>query len=160
MSELSHVKQLNSYINQVFPGGALFLVASDTEFRRLFMELASTVLQNADCRKLSAARMVGKNTNRDNTELIFSPSVHTSAEGQLLQSKHHKFLWLERPSTSPIINPLLACTIITPLDDGEALLQMCDAIQAFMPENLVPVLAVVALFIMGSTYRDIISCGG
>ena len=38
---------------------------------------------------------------------------------------------------------------------AEALLQMCDAIQAFMPVNLVPVLAVVASFIMGSTYRDI-----
>jgi hypothetical protein len=160
MSELSNVKQLNSYINQVFPGGALFLVASDNEFRRLFMELASTVLQSAECRKLSVARMVGKNGSRGNTEWIFSPSVHISADGHLLQSKHHNFLWLERPSTSPIINPLLACTITTPLDNGEALLQMCNAMQAFMPENLVPVLAVVASFIMGSSYQHIISCGG
>ena len=53
-------KQLNFYINQVFPGGALFLVASDNEFRCLFMELASTVLQNAECCKLCVARMVEK----------------------------------------------------------------------------------------------------
>lgn len=78
MSELSNVKQLNSYINQVFPGGALFLVASDNEFRRLFMELASTVLQSAECRKLSVARMVGKNGSRGNTEWISSVQVYTS----------------------------------------------------------------------------------
>ena len=161
MSELSHVKQLNSYINQVFPGGALFLVVTDTEFKRLFMELANTVLQNSECQKLSAARMVGKNANCNEIEWILSPSVHISPEGQLLQSDHHKFLWVERPpSTSPVINPLLICNIKTPLDDGEALLLLCDAIQAFMPENLVPALAVVASVIMGSTYQDIISCGG
>ena len=74
-----------------------------------------------------------------------------------IATENRKFLWLERPA---LINPLLAYSIKTPLDDREGLLKMCDAAQAFMPENITPVLAVVACIIMGASYQDIIACSG
>lgn len=158
MSELSNIKQFNCYTNQVFPGGALFLVATDYEFKRLFMELTNAVLGDDDCRKFSVATVVGKNIDRHNTtEWILNPEVHISCEGQLIPSDNHKFLWLERPA---VINSKISCHIKAPLDNGDGLLQMFDAIQAFMPENMIPVLAVVASFLMGSSYEDIISCSG
>ena len=46
MSELSgNVKQLCGYLDQVFPGGALFLVATEAELKRLLMELTGALLQ-------------------------------------------------------------------------------------------------------------------
>ena len=99
MSELSNIKQFNCYTNQVFPGGALFLVATDYEFKRLFMELTNAVLGDDDCGKFSVATVVGKNIDRHNTtECILNPEVHISCEGQLIPSDNHKFLWLERPA--------------------------------------------------------------
>ena len=51
MSKLSgNVKQLCGYLNQVFPGGALFLVATEAELKRLLMELTGGLLQR--CQKV------------------------------------------------------------------------------------------------------------
>ena len=84
MSEMSNIK-LNAYLNQVFPGGALFLVANDHEFKRLFMELSNEVLGAENCRKVYAATMVGRNVTRSNNpEWIFGPNLHISPEGQLI----------------------------------------------------------------------------
>ena len=162
MSELSHLKQLCSYMNQVFPGGALFLIASDNEFKRLFMELTSSVLQNDGCRKATAARIVGRNSSPPHaSEWVFNPQVHIDTHGNLVALDESNFLWLETPSnTNALANSQLACTIKTPLDRGEALNTMCAAIEAFMPENTTSVLATMAACMMASTYQDIVSCCG
>ena len=76
----------------------------------------------------------------------------------LVQTKSY-FLWLERPGNT-LANSQLVCTIKTPLDDGEALISMCAAIEAFMPENTISGLATMAACIMASTYHDVISCCG
>ena len=160
MSELSHLKQLCSYVNQVFPGGALFLIASDNEFKRLFMELTKEVLQGDECRKATAAMIVGKNSSLGHaTEWIFNPQVHIDSHGDLVSADQSYFLWLERPGNT-FANSQLVCTIKTPLDDGEALISMWAAIDAFMPENTTSVLATMAACIMASTYQDVISCCG
>ena len=160
MSTLSHLKQLCSYMNQVFPGGAPFLIASDNEFRRLFMELTSNALQIGECRKATAARIVGKNSSPAHaSEWIFNTQVHMDTHGDLISLDQSSFLWLETPgSTNALANSQLVCTIKTPFDCGEALNAMCAAIEAVMCENTTSVLATMEACMMASTHQDVISC--
>ena len=130
MTELSgNTKQLCTYINSVFPGGALFLIASDTEVKRFFMELTTAVLRSADHRKVSAARTIGLNSTPDGFSVwVFSPSVMVSALGTQLTTENSPIVWLERPhstSSNLLISESLACDIATPLDQGEAFQTCC-----------------------------------
>ena len=62
MMELSgNVKQFTTFINQIFPGSALFLLLSDSEFKKLMMQLSSDMLEEQQGRKV-AASLVGENT--------------------------------------------------------------------------------------------------
>ena len=56
MNELSNLKQFTGYINLVFPGGALFLVCTDGEFKHFLMELITAFLQDEDRRSVYGAR--------------------------------------------------------------------------------------------------------
>lgn len=164
MSELSgNVKQLCGYLNQVFPGGALFLVATEAELKRLLMELTGGLLQSDECRHVSAARMIGLNsfTDGEDSVWVFSPEVIIASNGAVLNDEDSPVLWLERPSgfTNALISDSLSCSIITPLDQGEALLDLCQAIQAFMPENFIPAV-VMACSIMGASYKHVIAKSG
>ena len=79
MSKLSgNVKQLCGYLNQVFPGGALFLVATEAELKRLLMELTGGLLQSDECRHVSAARMIGLNSFTDG-EIVCGCSLQRSS---------------------------------------------------------------------------------
>ena len=164
MAELSgNTKQLCSYINSIFPGGALFLIASDTEVKRFFMELTTAVL-GANHRKLCAARMIGINTTPDGLSTwVFSPNVTVSANGTYLTREISPVVWLERPhatSSNLLISESLACDITTPLDHGEAFLDLLLAIRSFMPENFLPTVASMACSIMAATYSDVLKkCG-
>ena len=53
----------------------------------------------------------------------------------------------------------LQCNISTPLDDGEALVNLCNKIQLFMPDNFMPTMAAMAGFIMGICYIDLSKAG-
>ena len=61
MTELGNVKQFTTFANQQFPGGSLFLLLSDTEFKRFMMQLSSKMLDEEHGRRKNAARLVGEN---------------------------------------------------------------------------------------------------
>ena len=164
MSELSgNVKQLCAYLNKVFPGGALFLVATETELKRFLMEMTTNILEAVTCRKINAARMIGYNNTPDGNFWVFSPNTIIDSHGMLQERDNSPLLWLERPSmNSPnlLIDNQLTCTISDSLDNGEALLNLCEAAQAFMPENTISTLAAMSCFVMGASYTQVISkCG-
>ena len=76
MTELSgNGKQLCGYINQVFPGGALFLVATETELKCLLMQMTGDLLQSDTYRKFSAARMIGLNSVEEESVSCLATSV-------------------------------------------------------------------------------------
>jgi len=164
MGKLSgNVKQLCGYLNQVFPGGALFLVTTEAELKQLLMELTGDLLQTDECRHVSAARMIGLNSfpDREDSVWVISPEVIIS-NGAVLTDEDSPVLWLERPLgfTNALISDSLSCSITTPLDQGEALFDLCQAIQAFMPENFIPTVAVMACSIMGASYKHVIAKSG
>ena len=63
MSEVSsNVKQFTISVNQQFPGGTLFLLLTDNEFKKLLMDMSSTVLESvSDMHQKHAVRVVGRN---------------------------------------------------------------------------------------------------
>ena len=163
MSELSgNVKQFGNFLNMVFPGGALWLVASEAELKRLLIELTAELLQSNNCRRIRAARMIGINATSSGNVWVFSPTVLIDKQGKLMDVESSPILWLERPQNSSnlLINDAMQCSIATPLDSGEAFVSLCDAVQAFMPENFIPALAAVSGCIMGASYIQVIQkCG-
>ena len=80
MTELSgKVKQLCGYLNQVFPGGALFLVATEAELKRLLMQMTGDLLQSDTCRKVSAAQTIGVNSVGEESAVgVLTTSGHQS----------------------------------------------------------------------------------
>ena len=156
------MKQLCAYLNLVFPGGALYLVATEAELKRLLMELTGTLLQNNMYHHATAARKIGVNTLPDGTRLwVFAPDTIITERGSHLQRDQSPLLWLERPSSSTmLIDSSLACSISTPLDEGSAFASLCSAIQAFMPENFLPAMATISSCVMGAAYTRVIATTG
>lgn len=68
MSELSNLKQFSAHINLMYPGGALFLVCNDSEFKRLFMELTCAFLQR-NHHIVYGVTAIGRNTTIDEDEV-------------------------------------------------------------------------------------------
>ena len=92
MMELSgHVKQFTTFMNQLFPGGALFLLLSESEFKKLMMQLSSEMLEEEQGKKV-AARVVGENTLDGRSYWVLSDSVQLSADGSQLQQGQSPFL--------------------------------------------------------------------
>ena len=143
--------------------GPLYLLATDSELKRLLMELTGELLQNDSLRKVRAARKVGINIGPENEKVwVFSPKSVVSAGGRLLDADTSPVMWLERPinTTNILINSSLSCSIETPLDDGEAFRNLCYEIQCFMPENFLPTLASMSACVMAASYQQVIaSCG-
>ncbi len=162
MMELSgHVKQFTTFINQLFPGGALFLLLSDSEFKKLMMQLSSEMLEGEQGKKV-AARLVGENTLDGKSYWVLSDSVQLSADGSLLQQGQSPFLWLRRlvNGNNILLEETLACKVCTPLDDGESVLPLCQSIQKFMPENFMPAMATIAACLMGANYLNVLRMFG
>ncbi len=157
MSELNNLKQFSIYINQVFPGGALFLVCSDTEFKRLFMELSRAFLDQEDRRSVFAVQVVGRNTLNDGYEAwVLSPTCTVDVHGKQLDPSTTKIMWL---TTAESPNRL-SCQVKTPLDDGTSLKALYSAAEVFMPDNSLPCLATMACCVMGANYQPVITqCG-
>jgi len=105
--------------------------------------------------------MIGLNSfpDREDSVWVFSPEVIIASDGAVLTDEDSPILWLERPLrfTNALISDSLFFSITTPLDQGEALLDLCQAIQAFMPENFIPAVAVMACSIMGASYQHVIA---
>ena len=120
MSELSNLIQFSAHINLVFPGGALFLVCNDVEFKRLFMELTCDFLQG-NHRIVNGVSVIGRNTTKDGDKVwMFSPSTQLDRDGNWVECNTSRFVWL--PSANGLEGEKrLHCTICTPLDGGEAL---------------------------------------
>ena len=76
------------------------------DYKRLFMELTSNVLQNDECRKATAAQVVGKNSSPAHaSEWVFNPQVHIDTHGNLVSLDQSSFLWLEtHGSTNALTN--------------------------------------------------------
>ena len=163
MSKLSgNVKQFGNFLTMVFPGGGLWLVASEAELKRLLIELTAELLQSNNCRRIRAARMIGINATSSGNVWVFSPTVLIDKQGKLMDVESSPILWLERPQNSSnlLINDAMQCSIATPLDSGEAFVSLCDAVQAFMPEHFIPALTAVSCCIMGASYIQVIQkCG-
>ena len=170
MTEMSGiVKQFAAYLNQVFLGGALFLAATDAELKRLLMELTTELLQEVQGRRVCSTRIIGINDHAGGTDdtntWVLSPTATIISSGILMQCENAPVLWLERPTSSSnptdlLLNESLACSIVTPLDNGEALLKLIEAAQAFMPENFISTMASMAACIMAASYKSVIAkCG-
>ncbi len=157
MSELSNLKQFSTYINQIFPGGALFLVCSDTEFKRLFMDLTRACLEQEDRRHVTAVEVVGRNVLRDGYEAwVLSPTCTIDSRGHLLDPSTSRIVWI--PNAESLSH--LSCQVKTPFDDGSCLRALYSAAEAFMPDNSLPCLATMACCVMGATYQPVIrQCG-
>lgn len=98
MSELSNLKQFSAHINLMFPGGALFLVCSDSEFKRLFMELTCAFLQRNHC-IVYGVSSIGRNTTSDGDEVwMFSQNTQLDKHGTQIDSNNSRFVWL--PNTN------------------------------------------------------------
>ena len=162
MTEVSStVKNFTISINQQFPGGTLFLLLTDLEFKKFLMEISSKMLEenSPTCRK-HAVRIVGRNQlEGDEPFWIFSDTAQISNDGTLVETTDESpFLWLQRlvSGTNILLQESLKCTITTPLDNGESLTRLCLAIRAFMPENFVAAMATISAVIMGANYTSIL----
>ena len=163
MTELSgNVKQFTTFANQIFPGGALFLLLSDSEFRKFMMQMSSRMLEEQQEEKKVAARLVGENKHEGESFWVFSESIQFAANGLPLEEGQSPFLWLRRlvNGTNILIEETLACKVSTPLDGGESILPLCQTIQQFMPENFMPAMATIAACLMGSNYLSILKVFG
>ena len=107
MSELSeNVMQLCSYLNLVFPSGALFLICTQAELKRLLLDLTTVLLQTNN--EVTAARVVGRNVATSNRVVwVFSKAVSISSSGEHLPANEAQVLWLERPHISARGNLLI-----------------------------------------------------
>lgn len=160
MSELSNLKQFSGYINQVFPGAALFLVCTDGEFKRFFMELTHAFLQDSDRRSVFGARFIGRNVASNGAEAwVLSKTAQLHPDGSWIEPSTSQLVWLTTPGCEHSDTKSLACSVQYPLDQGRSL-QNLSAIKAFMPENSVACLATMACCVMGATYQDVVRhCG-
>ena len=63
--------------------GPLYLLATDSELRRLLMELTGELLESGNLCKIRAARKVGINIGPDNEQVwVFSPNSVVSTDGR------------------------------------------------------------------------------
>ena len=112
MSELSNLKQFTGYINLVFPGAALFLVCTDGEFKRFFMELITAFLQDEDRRSVSGARFVGRNVSSSRYESwVLSPTAQIHNNGSWIEPSNSQFVWLTTPGSDQSVSKSLACSV-------------------------------------------------
>ena len=130
MMELSgNVKQF-AFANQIFPGGALFLLLTDGEFKKLMIQLSSEMLEEEQGRKKIAARLVGENTLDGKSYWVLSESIQIAGDGSLLDQGQWLFLWLRRfvNGNNILIEETLVCKVCTPLDGGESIFPQCQSI--------------------------------
>ena len=133
------------------------------------MELTTELLQEVQGRRVCSARIIGINDHAGGTDdtntWVLSPTATISSSGILMQPENAPVLWLERPTSSSnptnlLLNESLACSIVTPLDSGEALLKLIEAAQAFMPENFISTMASMAACITAASSKSVIAkCG-
>ena len=163
MSEVSGtVKQFVTAVNQQFPGGALFLLLTDHEFRKLMMEMTNEMMEDDQGGRLYAARLIGRNRIDQSTFWVMSEDVQITHDGDLAQQGDTPFRWLRRlvNGSNVLLQESLACKIATPLDDGDCLTGLCLAIRKFMPENFLAAMATMSACIMGANYTSILSTFG
>ena len=164
MTELSgNVVQLTTYLNMVFPSGALFLVCTPAELKKLLLHLTGELLESK--KEVHAARLVGRNVTHGTAVWVFSQSAVFSSTGDSLCPSKSPVLWLERPHLTTtrgnlLLKDSLACDVSTPLDRGESFISLCAAVQGFMPENFVATMATMAAGLMAASYRQVISACG
>ena len=163
MSDVSGtVKQFLIAVNQQFPGGALFILLSDQEFRKIMMMMTNEMMKDDQGRQLYATRMVGHNCINQLTVWVMSEEVQITNNGELVQPGETPFLWLRRlvGGNNLLLQESLACKVATPLDNGESLAHLCLAIRRFMPENFLAAMATLSACIMGANYTTILSVFG
>lgn len=166
MSEISGtVKNFTVSINQQFPGGTLFLLLSDNEFKKFLMETSSKMLEeNAPGCQKHAARIIGRNQIEGGEPYwILSETVQIKADGKLVgDADDSPFLWLQRlvNGSNVLLQESLKCAISTPLDNGQSLTHLCLTIRAFMPENFSSAMATMSAVVMGCNYTTILHMFG
>ena len=134
LNDFGNLKMFTAGINQVFPGGALFLVCNEVEFKHFMMELTTYFLQQDHYRKVVAVKVIGKNcANNGDEEWIFPSSLQVDMSSTLVQPRELMFILLH---DNPVTRSL-QCPVFTPLDEGSALKDLNSAIEAFMPDMFV-----------------------
>lgn len=163
MSDIANsVKHFMVSVNQEFPGGSLFLLLTDAEFKKMLMNLSSKMLENNATTKF-AVEIIGRNEFQGSNPIwIFSEATQISKQGVFVASETSPFLWLRRMANgaNTLVQESLQCQIATPLDSGEALRDLCRSIQKFMPENFLPAVATITSVIMGANYTSILKSFG
>ena len=97
MAEVSGtVKHFLVSINQQFPGGALFHLLSDHEFRKLMMDLTNKMMEGSQERQFHAARLIRRNVIDDKVIWVMSENVQIKSTGELATQDETPFLWLRR----------------------------------------------------------------
>ena len=165
MSEVSsNVKQFTISVNQQFPGGTLFLLLSDHEFKKLLMDMSSKMLEsNSDNPQKHAVRIVGRNQlNDDDPYWVFSEAAQFSSSGTPTTSDESPFLWLRRivNGSNILVQESLQCTISSPLDDGQSITELYLSVRRFMPENFTAAMATMSAIVMGANYTSILKIFG
>ena len=165
MSEVSGaVKQFTISINQQFPDGTLFLLLSDQDLKKFLMEMSSKMLEDnsPSCRK-HTDRIIGRNQIGGEPFWVFSETVQISGSGILIENDDESpFLWLQHliNGSNVLLQESLKCAVSTPLDNGQSITNLCLAIRAFMPENVVAAMATISAVVMGSNYTYILKMFG
>lgn len=165
MSEVSStVKQFMISINQQFPGGTLFLLLSDHEFKKLLMDLSSAMLESSSdtCQKY-VVRIVGRNQlGEEDPVWVFSEEIQISSNGSVVTGNDSPFLWLRHiiNGSNVLVQESLQCMISTPLDAGESLNNLCLAVRRFMLENFTAAMATISAVVMGANCVSILKMFG
>ena len=165
MSEMGNLKSFLGYLNQIYPGGSLYLLLSDKEFKQLFMEKTNSFLAS-NTNQCSAARIVGINVNSDGERIwVLSEKVQMNESGEIVDSTQSHVQWLKQPdsihrTSNMLIYESLKCSVAMPPDNGEALVNLCQKIKQFMPDNFMPTIASMAAFVMGTCYVDLVKRWG
>jgi len=63
-------------------------------------------------------------------------------------------------NTNVLLQKSLTCKVVTPLNSGESITNLCIAIRKFMPENFMAAMATSSACIMGANYMAILSMFG
>ena len=135
------VKQFAIAVNQQFPGGALFMLISDHEFRKLMMDMTSRMMESYSDHQRHAARLIGRNSIEQSVYWIMSEAVQITNDGNIIEDES-PFLWVRRlvNGTNILLQETLACKVATPLDSGEKFSHSCQKILCLLWQQWQPAL--------------------
>ena len=162
MSEVSsNVKQFTISVNQQFPGGTLFLLLSDHEFKKLLMDMSSKCLNQTLTipRNMQSELLVGTSSMMIILTGYFLKQLSSLVVEHRVTS--HPFFSFGALSMAPISwSRSHSSAVSSPMDDGQSIAEMCLSVRCFMPENFTAAMATMSAIVMGANYTSILKIFG